>query len=216
MDFGEGRLEKLYDFSKNSHLDFYQLLATSMFRVNIPNKKLEELYRMVLGDFKCFPIPADQKTGKLEVAYENSWKEQRSYGGERVHEGCDIMGTNRPSGYYPVISVSDGVVEKIGWLKLGGWRIGIRSKSGVYFYYAHLNDYFKKFKEGEEVKAGQILGFMGDSGYSEVEGTTGNFPSHLHFGVYIRTDLSDEVSINPYYILKFYEKDLVYYSYINR
>ena len=49
--------------------------------------------------------------------------------------------------FYPVRSMTDGVVEKIGWLTLGGWRIGIRSFRGRYFYYAHLSSLRPGFQE---------------------------------------------------------------------
>ena len=124
----------------------------------------------------------------------------RSYGGNRVHEGTDIMPSNKERGYFPVVSVCDGTVEKKGWLNLGGYRLGIRSKAGAYFYYAHLESYAEGIKEGTKVKAGQIIGYMGDSGYGE-EGTVGKFDVHLHFGLYLDLD-GKEVSVNPYEVLR--------------
>ena len=59
------------------------------------------------------------------------------------------MAEKNERGWYSVISVSDGVVEKIGWLPQGGYRIGIRSANGVYFYYAHLAEYAKKFSRAK-------------------------------------------------------------------
>ena len=67
--------------------------------------------------------------------------------------------------------MSSGTVEKVGWLELGGWRIGIRSPSGAYLYYAHLYSYSRDWKEGDTVEAGELLGFMGDSGYGREENT---------------------------------------------
>ena len=123
------------------------------------------------------------------------------------------MGTERPRGYYPVVSMSDGVVEKVGWLEKGGWRIGIRAPGGAYLYYAHLYGYSREWQEGDAVKAGELLGFMGDTGYSTVEGTTGNFEVHLHVGIYMKTDHEDEMSINPYWVLKYLQKYRLKYSY---
>ena len=102
------------------------------------------------------------------------------------------------------------MVENIGWLELGGYRIGIRSDSGGYFYYAHLASYYDNLKEGDIIRAGQLIGFMGDTGYSKVEGTTGNFDVHLHVGIYLNID-NQEISINPYYILK--NLKILYYNY---
>ena len=78
------------------------------------------------------------------------------------------MAENNVSGYYPVISVTDGVVENMGWLEKGGYRVGIRSNSSGYFYYAHLSSY-AGIKKGDKIKAGTLLGYMGDTGYGKSE-----------------------------------------------
>ncbi len=67
--------------------------------------------------------------------------------------------------------------------------------------------------EGLEVAAGQLIGYMGDTGYSEVEGTTGNFPVHLHFGMYLDDEDGNEVSFNPYFLLKILEGNRLVYAY---
>ena len=176
-------------------------------------RKLKQAYETVLGDLKFFPIPENTNAASPPVTFENVWMDKRTYGGERGHEGCDIMGTERPRGYYPVVSMSDGVVEKVGWLEKGGWRIGIRAPGGAYLYYAHLYGYSRQWQEGDAVKAGELLGFMGDTGYSTVEGTTGNFEVHLHVGIYMKTDHEDEMSLNPYWVLKYLQKYRLKYSY---
>lgn len=168
--------------------------------------------RAIWNDLMYFPIPASVKNEDANINFENSWLFERSFGGTRGHEGCDIMASLNRRGYYPVISMTDGTVEKIGWLPQGGYRIGIRANSGAYFYYAHLYEYAEYFKEGTKVVAGQLLGYMGDSGYGE-EGTIGKFDVHLHIGIYIKTEQSDEVSINPYYVLRYLEEKKLNYSY---
>lgn len=153
-------------------------------------------YQAVWGDLECFPVPGE------EVFYENSWLAPRGETGERRHEGCDLFGETDEPGRYPVVSITDGKVEQVGWLPLGGYRIGIRSQSGGYFYYAHLDSYGKDFQTGEKVQAGQVLGFMGNTGYGP-EGTRGEFPTHLHLGIYIQAKGEPELSVNPYWILRF-------------
>lgn len=167
-------------------------------------------YKILFSDLRYFPIPL-QKLGEASVAYEDSWGAARSFGGERLHEGCDLMASNNLRGFFPVISVSDGVVEKKGWLSQGGYRIGIRAPHGAYFYYAHLYDYAPGIEEGDEVKAGQLLGFMGDSGYGE-EGTIGQFDVHLHFGIYLDSK-EGEMSVNPYWILRYLENHKLTFDY---
>jgi murein DD-endopeptidase MepM/ murein hydrolase activator NlpD len=166
-------------------------------------QKLYQYNKAIFSDLKCFPVPL-LKQAKKDISYENSWSEPRSYGGKRRHEGTDIMAGNNIRGYYPILSITDGIVEKKGWLEQGGYRIGIRSPSGGYFYYAHLASYAQNIEIGDKVTAGQLLGYMGDSGYGS-EGTVGRFDVHLHLGIYVNTD-SGEMSVNPYYILKILEQ----------
>ena len=108
--------------------------------------------------------------------------------------------------------MTDGVVTNLGWLEKGGYRVGITSDSGTYYYYAHLESY-SNINEGERVKAGELLGFMGDSGYGP-EGTTGNFAVHLHVGIYFYEN-GNEVSVNPYYVLKYLESKKLKYVFKN-
>ena len=154
-------------------------------------------------DAVLFPVGTIENEPDAAVDFTNSWRQSRTFGGDRFHEGCDIMASVNQRGIYPIYSVSDGIVENIGWLRLGGYRIGIRSRHGAYFYYAHLSDYAKDFQIGEEVKAGTLIGFMGDTGYSDTPGTTGNFPVHLHFGVYFNDESGNEFSVNPFPLLRY-------------
>ena len=166
---------------------------------------LLESNQAIWADVKYFPIPESSSEKEATISYENSWQFERTFGGKRYHEGCDLMADKNERGVYPIISMCDGVVEKKGWLTKGGNRLGIRGKSGGYFYYAHLESY-ADVEVGDEVKAGQFLGFMGDSGYGE-EGTIGKFAVHLHVGIYIKTKNQEELSVNPYPVLKYLEKD---------
>lgn len=167
--------------------------------------KLADTYRSIFQELKCFPIPDCRQLEIPDIEYENGWMDERSYGGEHGHEGCDLMAEKMPAGFYPVVSMTDGVVEKMGWLPKGGYRIGIRAAGGAYVYYAHLDRYADMLEEGDTVFAGELLGFVGDSGYGE-EGTRGQFPPHLHLGIYIRTEHYEELSVNPYWILRYMEQ----------
>ncbi|HZJ57185.1 MAG TPA: M23 family metallopeptidase [Clostridia bacterium] len=154
-------------------------------------------YIIGVYDDKVFPISGH------DYHYEDGYGDGRSYGGERRHEGIDLMcdeGT-------PLLAVCDGVIEKKGWLELGGWRIGIRGNDGVYYYYAHLSRYEDKLEKGHRVNKGQIIGYAGDTGYGK-EGTTGQFAPHLHFGMYERDGWtgSGEKAVNPYPFLRAWER----------
>ena len=159
-----------------------------------------ETVNEIFEDLQCFPVVKEADV--YPISYENTWGAERIYGGNRTHEGCDLMAVSNERGKYKVCSMTDGTVRQIGWLEQGGWRIGIESDSGVYYYYAHLDSYEKAFEEGERVVAGQILGRMGDSGYGKEPGTKGQFDVHLHVGIYIKDLSGKERAINPYWYLK--------------
>ena len=155
-----------------------------------------------IWNVKYFPIPQSLDDTEDKISYVDSWMFERNYGGKRGHEGTDIMAEKNTPGYYPVVSMTDGVVTEKGWLEKGGWRIGITAPTGAYFYYAHLDSY-AELEKGDPVKAGDLLGYMGDSGYGE-EGTTGEFPVHLHLGIYLKEG-TEEISVNPYPVLRYAE-----------
>ena len=164
-------------------------------------QQLKNYYEAIWKDLRYFPVASN------DISFENSWMDVRTYGGRRQHEGIDLFGPMTIPDYYPIISITDGTVEQKGWLPLGGYRIGIRSDSGGYFYYAHLSSYEEDWSTGDTIHAGDILGFMGNTGYG-VEGTSGMFPVHLHFGIYINAPDGQEVSINPYQILQCLRKKI--------
>jgi murein DD-endopeptidase MepM/ murein hydrolase activator NlpD len=90
------------------------------------------------------------------------------------HHGDDIfaaLGT-------PLLAVANGTVFSVGWNKIGGWRLWLRDDQGNEFYYAHLSAYSPFAVNGAIVQAGDVLGFVGDSG--DAQGT----PYHLHFEVH--------------------------------
>lgn len=171
-----------------------------------------ELYENIWKDLEYFPVPLSTRNPNAQIQFEDSWMFERSYGGSYGHEGTDLMPDTNVAGVYPVLSMTDGVVEKIGWLEKGGYRIGIRGPHDGYFYYAHLDSYAKDFQTGDVVRAGDLLGFMGDTGYGQ-EGTRGKFDVHLHIGIYVRTGQIPELAVNPYWFLRYLEAHKLSYAY---
>lgn len=168
-------------------------------------RSLRNAYEAVWADAEYFPVAS------ARAYYEDTWEAPRTYGGDRVHEGTDIFGEEDRAGIYPIVSMTDGVVEQVGWLPLGGYRIGIRSPHGGYFYYCHFSSYDRDFRPGDPVRAGEVLGFMGNTGYGG-EGTSGKFPVHLHLGIYIATEHFRELSVNPYWVLRAVEARRIVYG----
>lgn len=134
----------------------------------------------------------------------------RSYGFRRNHLGNDLLGSIGT----PIVAVESGVVETVGWNQYGGWRVGIRSFDGQrYYYYAHLrkdHPYHEALQEGCVIEAGEVIGYLGMTGYSEKENVNGMKVPHLHFGMQLIFDESqkecnNEIWINVYEIVKFLE-----------
>ena len=132
----------------------------------------------------------------------------RSYGYKRRHLGHDMMGQVGT----PIIAVESGTVEALGWNQYGGWRIGIRSfDKKRYYYYAHLRKnypYQSCLSEGSVVTAGDVIGYLGRTGYSSTENTNNIDTPHLHFGLQLIFDESqkegnNEIWIDCYELVKF-------------
>jgi murein DD-endopeptidase MepM/ murein hydrolase activator NlpD len=110
------------------------------------------------------------------------------YGAPRAgtgwHHGNDVFA---PTGT-PVLAVADGVLSKVGVNALGGNRLWLTDDAGNTFYYAHLSAYAPASVDGARVRAGQVIGFVGNTGQAI---TT---PPHLHFEIHP----ADGDSVNPY------------------
>ncbi|MDR0326380.1 MAG: polysaccharide deacetylase family protein [Oscillospiraceae bacterium] len=131
----------------------------------------------------------------------------RSYGYKRKHLGHDLMALTGT----PVVAVESGTVEELGWNQYGGWRVGIRSLDAKrYYYYAHLRKnrpFAAGLAKGDTVQAGDVIGYVGRTGYSPRENTNGIKQSHLHFGIQLVFDESqkdgvNQIWIDPYEITK--------------
>jgi len=90
------------------------------------------------------------------------------------HHGADIFADLGA----PILAVADGTVFSVGWNDIGGWRFWLRDRKGNEFYYAHLSAFSPFAKNKAQVRAGTVLGFVGNTG--DAAGT----PYHLHFEVH--------------------------------
>jgi murein DD-endopeptidase MepM/ murein hydrolase activator NlpD len=115
----------------------------------------------------------------------NSWGNARD-GGKRKHKGIDIFA---PKGT-AIVAVADGVISYIGEQPKGGNCLWLTTENGASFYYAHLDRWAPGLYEGMEVRSGELLGYVGNTGNAKYT------PSHLHFGV----NENDEM-VNPYPLL---------------
>src|SRR6185295_17010903 len=118
------------------------------------------------------------------------------------HHGDDIFA---PLGA-PILACADGTVFSVGWNDVGGNRLWLRDGQGNEFYYAHLSAYSPAARNGNHVKAGEVVGFVGNTG--DAEGT----PYHLHFEVhpvaYLSLGYDGAVDPTPYLQAWQQQKDL--------
>lgn len=116
-------------------------------------------------------------------------------GTERVHEALDIMA---PRGT-PVLAVADGRIEKLFDSKQGGLTLYQFEPSGRFaYYYAHLDRYAAGIAEGQSLRQGQVLGYVGSTGNADPDGP------HLHFAIYVlgpEKQWHNGTPINPYPLL---------------
>lgn len=117
-------------------------------------------------------------------------------GSNRVHEALDIMA---PAGT-PVVATADGVVEKLFDSDNGGLTIYQFDPTETWcYYYAHLQRYAPGLAEGDHVKRGEVIGYVGSTGNASADAP------HLHFGIY---RLGDDkrwwkgTPVNPYPLLR--------------
>ena len=121
---------------------------------------------------------------------------QARAGGARRHDAIDIMA---PHGT-PVVAAAPGTVERL-FLSEGGGGITVYVRSPDRrwsYYYAHLQRYAPGLEEGQEVKRGQVLGYVGSTGNASPEGP------HLHFAINRmapQDDWHSGESVNPYPLL---------------
>lgn len=191
----------------------------------------KEAYHAVLdgflGEYEKTTLNSDGSTSKETVyglkvyspiaktfpfSHYDDFGASRTYGYKRQHLGHDLIAATGT----PVIAIEDGIVECMGWNQYGGWRIGIRSfDKKRYYYYAHLRQnrpYHCDLKEGMTVKAGDVIGYVGRTGYSLTENTNGIETSHLHLGLELIFDESqkesdNEIWINMYEITKLLQQN---------
>ena len=148
----------------------------------------------------------------FEYTHYDDFGAGRSYGYDRKHLGHDMMGQTGT----PIVAVESGTVEALGWNQYGGWRIGIRSFDGKrYYYYAHLRQnypYAEWLEEGCTVTAGDVIGYMGRTGYSATENTNNIDVTHLHWGLELifdeeRREQGLEVWVDVYALTQFLYKN---------
>lgn len=224
-NFKKGDLDNLVDKLKNGEtmsdlskdLKFYDYYYESYsailsnfignYEIETPNKDGTKSLKENYGLKVFLPIAKN-----YSFSHYDDFGNSRSYGFKRTHLGNDLMGSIGT----PIVAVESGVIENLGWNQYGGWRIGIRSfDTKRYYYYAHLrknHPYAEGMAEGKTVKAGDVIGYLGMTGYSIKENVNNINVPHLHFGMQLifdesQVDSPNEIWIDVYQIIEFLKKN---------
>lgn len=206
-DFGHFKSKDIYNLTSrvNNETSFNDIVADMKYYAYY-----REAYGAVLDEFVGEFTTNGEKRYGLKVfspigggygySHFDDFGVSRSYGYKRKHLGHDLMngvGT-------PIVAVESGYIEGVGWNQYGGWRLGIRSfDKKRYYYYAHMrknHPYTRDFKEGDAVAAGDIIGYMGMTGYSSKENVNNINTPHLHYGLQLIFDESQKDGINQIWI----------------
>lgn len=189
-----------YDSTLHEFIGDYQIEVKNS---NSDEKRFEEKYGL-----KVFcPIAKN-----YSFSHYDDFGASRSYGYKRVHFGNDLMGSIGT----PVIAVESGIIEAVGWNQYGGWRVGIRSfDQKRYYYYAHLrknHPYAENIKEGQIVQAGDVIGYLGMTGYSAKENVNNINVPHLHFGIQlifneVQKEGPNQIWCNLYDLVNFLQRN---------
>ena len=161
------------------------LVAALATQAAIPREKVdvEAAKRALAARSLQFPVKGQ------EAALRDNFHERR---GNVPHEALDIMA---PRGT-PVVAVDDGTIAKLFTSKPGGLTIYQYDPAGkLAYYYAHLDRYAPGIKQGDRVKRGQVVGYVGSTGNARADAP------HLHFTVYALPPGKQwwrGVAINPY------------------
>jgi murein DD-endopeptidase MepM/ murein hydrolase activator NlpD len=121
-----------------------------------------------LGSLQAYLFPVLGQSN-----YTDTWGAARASTGV-PHQGTDIFATEGT----PVVAVADGVLDRVGWNTIGGYRFWLYDQYGNSFYHAHLSAYSPLAVDGAHVRRGDVIGFVGHTGDAQYT------PSHLHFEVH--------------------------------
>lgn len=209
----------------NKSLTYIEDIAGQLSEGKITSQDLEEKYKYFSYYYEAYEAVLGGMLGEYEIESEDGKYQKkyglkafspiakgfayqdyddfgvsRSFGFKRQHLGHDMMGLIGT----PIIACESGYVEALGWNRYGGWRIGIRSfDKKRYYYYAHLRQnrpYAEGLKEGDYVTAGDVIGYMGHTGYSDTENVNNIETVHLHVGLQLIFDESQKDGNNEIWI----------------
>lgn len=155
-----------------------QRLARLAAQKRTPNSRLP-VRQATTGQRTGAAPPASGAQGRVfpiagPARFSDDWLTARA--GGRLHEGIDLFATRGT----PAVAIADGTLFRVGWNRLGGWRLWLRDSAGTEYYYAHLDAFATAARESARVAAGTVIGYVGDSG--DAKGTSPHVHLEIHPG----------------------------------
>lgn len=138
------------------------------------------------------PPPPPPPSGDLvcpvngAVSFVDTWGAPRS--GGRTHKGVDMIAAKRT----PLVAIEDAVVKRMGNGSLGGITVWLTGASGDEYYYAHMDGWADGLTKGQSVSAGELIGYVGNSGNARYT------VNHVHFQFHP----GGGSAVNPYPLVK--------------
>jgi len=162
-----------------------------------------EMFGNLFDEIEVFPIPTGWYEHDASVMFGNSWGVEHNFQGNRMHMGTAIIDRENIRGRVPVVSMTAGDVTDAGWCNQLGYFVGVTSRNGTYYLYAHLDSIAAGLSAGQNVTAGQLLGQMGNTGGGR---GSSNFQVHLHLAIAPDVRFTrGQFWINPYPLLRYLE-----------
>ena len=186
--------ESVESTAKNKYYSYYHEVYTAVLSGFLGQYRIEaddpkDKTQTAVGERYGLQVFSPIASGYYYSEYDD-FGSSRNYGYKRRHLGHDMMGNIGT----PIIVVEGGEVTECGWNQYGGWRVGIRTKDTKrYYYYAHLrkdHPFGLGIAKGRKVQAGDVIGYMGMTGYSTKENVNNINKPHLHFGLQLIFDES--------------------------
>lgn len=174
--------ESWYVISRSTGVPIDALVAANDATRSSPIHPGQKLCLPEVGFGRDLPsVVLDAAPVRGSCRFANSWQATR--GGGRLHAGVDLIS---PAGT-PVVAAANGTLSRqwTGAANSGNaWRL--TTSSGTYFFYAHLASFADGLSVGSNVRAGDVIGYVG---------STGNAVSpHLHFEIHP----NGGGAVNPY------------------
>lgn len=106
--------------------------------------------------------------------WSDDWHAPRCCPEAHKHQGLDIFAPKNA----PALAVAEGTITRLVNGPVSGKAVYLTDAQGTYYFYGHLNRFAPRLRQGQQVRLGQVIGYVGSTG--NAMGT----PAHIHFEIH--------------------------------